>query len=335
MRKIIDKRMLVVAMLCLTASISIVYFPITKYDMYDPATGGTSGDVAQYVRMYQGVPLSEIPKPYRYRVLTPYLARLVPELPHLVTQYFEIDSEKIIKFKFGIINMIGLAATGFLLFLLCSSLRFSDMESILASYLFFTSFFVVNYGGVPLVDAFAYFFLILGILAALKNWDLLLFLSVGLGMFEKETTVLILIAVILMRDPLKSKLKKIFLCLPGILAYVVFRLIILPTDVGFNYSFSSALDGILNAMIPNKYWIYIAIDNGLSFGAIWILAFHGLFIIRREKDNPLFRLSLLVPIVFIIPFLIGSNYGRILFLAFPVIIPLSIVSLRYLFNLKR
>lgn len=335
MRTLPGMQMLVVAMLCLTASISVVYFPITKFDIHDRATGGETGDVAQYIKMYQGVPLDDIPKPYRYRVLTPYLARLVPWLPESVSQFYEIDAEKIVKFKFGMINMLGLAATGFLLFLLCGSLHFSTAESLLACYMFFTSFFVVNYGGVPLVDALAYLFLVLGILSALRKWHSLLFISVGLGMFQKETCVLILISVILLSNPIRLKLKQICLCLPGIIAYLTFRLIALPTTAGYQYSFSSAVNGILDALTPDKSWIYTAIDGGLSFGAMWLLALHGFFLIKHEKDNPLVRLSILIPVVMIIPFLIGSNIGRIWFLAFPVVIPLSVVSLRYLLRFKQ
>lgn len=322
------KRLLVIALLCLAAAASLVYFPITKYDVEDPATGGKTGDVAQYIRMYQGVALTEIPKPYRYRVLTPWLARQVPWLPESVSQHYEISADKIVKFKFGMVNLAGLAAAGFFLFLLSRALRLASLESLLGSYLFFTAFFVVNYGGVPLVDSLSYAFLAMGIYAAVTNRYLLLLLASTVGMFAKETNILILVAALLLADTRRVKFTKALLCLPGIAGYACFRLFLFPTTVGYNYGMASALEKIQQAVIPSKMWIYWAIDGGLAFGVLWALALHGFLMIRQQRSDPLYRLSFLVPLCMVIPFLIGSNVGRIWFLSFPIMIPLALVSLR-------
>src|SRR5690349_13441302 len=90
-----------IALLCLCASAALVYPPITKYDLYDPGLGGHEGDVGLYVRMEQGVPLSGIARPWRYRVLTPFMARLIPELPHALARYFDLSADKRIQFRFG------------------------------------------------------------------------------------------------------------------------------------------------------------------------------------------------------------------------------------------
>jgi hypothetical protein len=318
----------VIALLCLAAAASLVYFPITKYDVEDPATGGKTADVAQYIRMFQGAALTEIPTPYRYRVLTPWLARQVPWLPDSVSQHYDISPVKIVKFKFGMVNMAGLAAAGFFLYLLGRALRLTSSESLLGSYLFFTAFFVVNYGGVPLVDSLSWAFLTLGIYAAVTDRYLLLFLAFTIGMFAKETNILIPVAVLLLSDSRRVKLAKALLCLPGIAGYGIFRLCILPTDAWVNYGLASALQKVLQAVIPSKIWIYWIIDGGLTFGVLWGLALHGFLLIRQRRSDPLYRLSFLVPLVMVIPFLIGSNVGRIWFLSFPIMIPLSLVSLR-------
>ena len=326
------KKLLIVFLLCLSASASIVYFPITKYDLYDSATGGKHGDVSQYVKMYQGIPLSNIRKPFCYRILTPFLARLVPSVPDSIGQFYEITPEKIIQLKFGIINLLGLAITSFLLFVFCGSLSFSDNESLFGSYLFLTSFFVVNYGGVPLVDALAYCFLLLGILSAMKNWQTLLFFSSALGMFAKETTALLPLWILLLPDSMASRFRKVLLCLPGIVLYLVVRFALFPTDFGYHYGFHAAVQSLKLTLIPSAYWLYYAFDGGLSFGLLWVLGLHGWILIRREKNNPLYRLSFIVPVILVIPFFIFSNIGRIWFLAFPVVIPLSLLSLRSIFR---
>lgn len=321
----------IVFLLCFTASISVVYFPITKYDLYDRATGGRGGDVAQYVRLYQGTSLDEIPKPYRYRILTPTLARFVPFLPDSITQFYDIDEDKIIKFKFGIVNLLALTLASFFIFLLCLTLKFSNQESILGSFLFLSSFFVVNYGGVPLVEALAYYFWVSSLVFILKNKKLYLFLSFSFGILNKETILLVLPTIFLLDDTMRSKLEKAILCLPGTLMYFIFRFLILPTDKGYNYGLEASLNQIISILIPSKKWIYIAIDGGLSFGILWFLSFAGWMMIRKESHHPLYRLSFIIPLILATPFIIGSNIGRIWFLAFPIIIPLSLVYLHHLF----
>ena len=318
--------------LCLSSSAPIVYFAVTKFDLEDPATGGDHGDVSQYVKMFSGTPLEEIRKPFRYRVITPWLARQVPFLPESVTQFFDIDSEKVIKFKFGMVNLLGLATTSFFLFRYCRCVSFSPLESILGSYLFLTSFFVVNFGGVPLVDALAYASLMLGIYSLVRGSYGLLFVAFTVGMFAKETTVLVIPAAILINDSWKSKIIPCLVCLPGLLAYAIFRLLILPTEFGANYSLPSAFAGILSILVPSERWLWIFIDGGSAFGILWLFCLHGFYLIRSDKSSPIYRLSFLVPFILLIPFLLATSIGRIWCLGFPFVIPLSLVSLRAVFT---
>lgn len=314
---------IIVLLLCLSASFSIVYPAVSRYDINHRAV---KEDVTNYIKIYKGEALSSIPERHRYRVLTPHLARLVPFLPEFVARYYEIDSEKIIKFKFCVVNMFGLVAAGFLLFLFCQALRFSYMESILGIFLFYTSFVVINYGGIPMADSLAHFFLILGILSAFRNWNIMLLLSFGIGMFAKETCILILFFIIFMNHSFKSKLTKLALCLPGIMAYLIFRSAF-PSHFGV-----IIFDFISTAKMFSKLWLYIIIDIGLSFGVIWLLALKGFLLVRKEKHIPLYRLSFTMFPIGIVPFLSGTNFGRIWFLAFPVMIPLALMGIRHYRN---
>jgi hypothetical protein len=320
----------VVLLLCLGVSISLVYFPVTKYDLLDPATGGREGDVAQYTRMSQGAPLTSIPKPYRYRVLTPWLASMVPFLPPAVTQFYDIDASKTLKFKFGVVNLVGMTLAAWTLHLLCRRLGYSARESLLGSLLFLTSFHVVNYAGLPLVDAWGYFFLVLSVLAMVQDRLWLLCAAMLVGMIEKETTALVVLYALLMPRPWKYRARALMACLPGLVAYAIFRFALYPTDLGYNYSLAAALGGVLHAFIPNKLWIYIAFDGGMAFGFVWILALLGWWIHRSEPDHVVARLAPVVPLILLVPFAIGSNIGRIWFLAFPIVIPLALDGLRRL-----
>jgi hypothetical protein len=309
--------------LCFSVAASLVYFPITKYDLLDPAGGGREGDVAQYIRMSQGAPITTIPKPYRYRLLTPYLTRLVPFLPRCVTQFYNIDPDKIIKFKFGVVNLLGLACAAYVLFLLSRALAFSALEALLGSLLFLTSFPVVNFAGMPLVDAWAYFFLVLAFLFLLQRRYWLLSIAVLVGMMEKETTALIVLYCLLMPRPWRERGTAILACLPGLLAYGVFRFVLFPTCVGYGYGVLSDPIRLLRCFIPCRQWIFITLDGGMTFAVVWFLGVYGWWRARQAGDRMLFRLGFAVPLIMLAPF----ASGRIWFLAFPVMIPLALTGL--------
>jgi hypothetical protein len=58
----------------------------------------------------------------------------------------------------------------------------------------------------------------------------------------------------------------------------------------------------------------------------------GAWSLRGFGRHPLLRLAWLVPAVLLVPFLIGSNIGRIWFYAFPALIPLAVTGIRRLLN---
>ena len=62
---------------------------------------------------------------------------------------------------------------------------------LLAALLFYTSFPVVNFGGTPMVDAWAYAFLLLGLVAALRGSLAWLGIASLVGMLAKETSLLL------------------------------------------------------------------------------------------------------------------------------------------------
>jgi hypothetical protein len=307
---------------------------IQKHDLSDPAIS----DVVEYIKIFRGVAFSEVPKPFRYRVLTPYLARLVPFRPEFVAvpsaSRSSVDPDKILKFKFGVVNWLGLAATSTLLFVFCRYMYFSSSESLLASFIFLTSFYVVWPSGIPSADPLAFLFLMLGIVATFNNWYFTLFISFTIGMFAKETTALVIPAIFLLPGTVKSKFIKLGLCLPGLVGYMIFRWLISPTNLGqdTNYSVSSITENLEAALIPSELWLRGVVEGGFAFGIVWFLALHGWLLIRREKTAPLYRLSFLIPVVIATPLVLGTNLGRIWFLAFPVIIPLSLLSLRQILN---
>lgn len=324
-----------VFLLFLSVSFSVVYSQITRFDLSDSAFGGTDGDIKQYIKIFSGESLETIPKPFRYRILTPVLARFLPFLPKSVAVFYEVDDEKVVKFKFGIVNALFLCFSALYLYKFCRYLAFSYELSLLGGLFFLCSFYVVNYAGMPLVDASAYFIIMASLYAIVKGQNIRFFFLFTLGLFAKETTLLIFIAVFLIVVGKKEKLIKSALCFPGLSAYAVFRFILYPANIGYTYSINKAIQGLKILIIPSDFLIYMAIDGGLAFGFLWIFAAHGYYCIHKNRGHLLIRLLPLFWLIVLLPFLLRTNIGRIWFLSFPIVIPLVLSSIKRFFDKGR
>jgi hypothetical protein len=320
------------ALVCLGVSAALVYPPITKYDLYDPGLGGRDGDVGQYVRIYQGVPMQEIARPWRYRVFTPLMARLVPAPPQLLMRYFDVDADKLVKYHFGMVNLLGLALAGLLMVGFCEALGFTTLEGLLGALLFYTSFTVVNFAGTPMVDAWAHAFLLLGLVAALRGSLAWLFVASLVGMMAKETTLLLVPAVLLLGGPRRAVTSKLLALLPGVIVYAVFRFVLYPGGYGHPGDPGIAWSALISRMQQGPYWALLLFDGVVAFGLLWPLAAVGAWSLRHARHHPLMRLAWLVPGIMLVPFLMGTNVSRIWFYAFPALIPLAVTGIRSLLD---
>jgi hypothetical protein len=322
------------SLICLWASAALVYPAITKYVLYEPGFGGKAGDTGQYVRMYQGVPLGEIIRPFRYRVFTPYLARLVPSIPHGLLRYFDVTPDKLVQYHFGIVNMLGLAVSGLLLVHLCQLLGFPLLQGLLGALLFYTSFPVVNYAGAPMVDAWAYAFMLLGLVAVLRGSLAWLAIASILGMLAKETTLIVIPALLLLDRRPMAKVQQLAAMLPGIAFYLVFRLVLYPGGYGFSSNPILALQNLISRLQQGTFLWWILLEGFTAFGLLCPLAILGAWSLRDRPRDPLMRLAWLVPAVLLLPLVnalgIGSGIGRIWFYSFPAMIPLTLVGLQRL-----
>ena len=316
------------ALVMLPACLALAYFPATKYDPYDLFTGGRSGDAAQYIAIAHGADLRDIPKPYRYRFVAPVLTRYVPLPPGVLLSRFEMTDAKTETYRFAVVNALGLFLATAGLALLMAKLRFSVLEQYLAALLFLTCFVTVNYGTVPLVDGASFGALALGVAAgAWRRWYALAAIAL-VAMFVKETSVLIAVAAVLYQGSWRDRAWSALACAPGIVAYAVVRLVILPTTVGFGYGAPQALRTVVHYFTTTSGLVSLAYYLLVGFGALLVLAPWGWVLVRRAGDRPeLLRLAWLVLVALAMPFVLNTSLDRIWFLAFPVVIPLSVVTL--------
>lgn len=284
-------------------------------------------DMVKYIALYQGTPIQEIPKPFCYRVLTPYLARLVPfPEKNPISGYLDVNKEKIILFKFGVVNALGVAVAGYVLYLLALQFGFSLYESILTSLLYFVSFPTVNYTVTPLVDALAHAFIAVGLYCVLRQKTWILAMVFALGMFAKETTILVFLSIPLLYGIKRQTLILASTCVPGLIGYAVFRFLLFPTDYGYNYPFWETVIRIAHLFIPGSRMLWNLYEIIIAFGPLWIFMGMGFLKIKKVPQHPLLRLSGLTVVLITACLIIGENMGRILFLGFPFMIPLAFLG---------
>lgn len=312
----------------ISIAVNIVYTPITKVDLLDRSIL----DSRIYVSMFEGKSLKEIPKPFRYRIFVPYFARIIPGPPSFLMWGFELDSAKLVKFRFGVVNALGLALTAWILFYYCRKFGFEPALSFIGSLLFLTSFYVINYAGIPYVDPFAYFFLMAALHTANLDMKWAYLAIFMIGIFAKETIILALIYIMFSDKTARQKVKYILLSLPGFAFYLIFRFILLPTEFGDNYTIERIQEVVGKYQNGTGPFIFAIINLVFVFGFAWLLALNGLRILMKLRERKFLSLLPVIPLILITPFLIGSDFGRIWFLSFPSIVPLILLGLNDVFK---
>lgn len=325
-------RHLMVVAVFLWVSCCIGYWAVTKYDIYDPASGGRNGDAGHYIKMSQGASPDEIPKPFRYRVVVPFLVGQVPNSLPGFEIYYELTDEKRIAFQFGVVNVLGMAAAAYFLFLFCSAVGFTFTEAFLAGFLYLTSFYLINFTAIPRIDSWAYATLIAGVLCLQKRqYAVLIGLSL-VAAFVKETFFLTFLYALVIPEQLKEKAKAAACVLPALFAFLYFRLIMYPTDIGIDLGVGSFAGNFFSQLEQGSIRIAAVFIEGVqTFGILWV--FLIIYILYLRSENRFVTKNLiLIPVVLIVPFLIESDIGRVWFFAFPVIMPAATLAMSRIFE---
>ncbi|TKJ20634.1 hypothetical protein [Blastococcus sp. CCUG 61487] len=303
------------------AAAPIVYVGYREFAVDDPATGGDTGDSAAYARMALTGELDDVPKPFRYRVVVPFLAHLWMRLADRQDLYE-------LYVAFAVLNLVGLALAAWAVHHLLLRWGFTAREGFTGGLLFLASWPVLRFGGAVLVDAWSHAALAGAAYAVVARRYRLLLVVATLGMFVRETTVFAALLVLVVPAPWSVRLRQLACFVPGVVGYALFRFVLAPTEVGYSYNvdrFTRQVTDVLGwSGLP-----YTLRELALTFGAAGLLFVVGVIHNRRVRALP-GSLFWLVPVALVIPFLIASNLARIWFLAFPAVIPLAVLGLRAL-----
>lgn len=139
-------------------------------------------DAKMYSRMAEDNP--EVQPPFRYRILTPALAKAVmpvmAKVPH--------GTWNVTGMSFLLVNSFFLTLAGFCLAHIAFLLLRDRIVAVMASILFISSFTAVNQYLAGMVDAAEAFFLAAIVLGSLRGWWRAIPFLLGVGALGKETT---------------------------------------------------------------------------------------------------------------------------------------------------
>lgn len=302
-----------------TVSAAIAYVAASQFDLYDGATGGTDGDSAIYTAMSRG--MFDVDKPYRYRVIIPWLVHLLPSADTI-----GVSPDRYTQFVFAGVNGVCLTLTALVMYLLARRCGFTPGEATGGGLMLFASWVTVRFSAAVLVDAPSYLVLVLAMYLAVTRRFVAFGAALLVGVFVKETALLAVITALLCGGARSERVRCVVAALPAIAVYLLARYLFFPTDDGYTYGLSS-VEAAFRAIGNPGQAPRLVVELVLTFGALWLLWAIGVRANRTTHEIPQ-QLAWVVPIVLLVPFVIGSNYGRIWFYAFPVIILFSLVALR-------
>jgi len=318
--------------LLLSVSFSVSYWAMAKYDVYSDMS---ASDYQQYIKMSK-LDFKDVHRRFQYRVLMPFLVYVVSQagkrlgVVEYLSRYYEDVEQKSVQLYFGVINVISLALTGYLLFHFCGRMMFSEWESLVAALLFLCSFYVVTYYTTPLIDSLSSFFMMAGFYAVLQKSRWGIVLSLFFGCLTKETIFLIPILIVLVEHRIWSK--QLFVCVPVILFYAVY-VRMFPTqpihDDVYIFGVLSDLGNVKRSVLGSirSVNMYVVIEHMQTFLFVWVLFFYAIF--RCAIPRFLKRSLWLVALPFIIPLVqnVGAN-ARVSFYLFPIVLPVAVLGLK-------
>jgi hypothetical protein len=321
----------------------LLVYPVLylEYKHFNPAL--TPMDIPGYLSMVEAGPASVGP-PYRYRVVAPLAVRAMRPLPaYDIPVAFGTDPvAKRDFFHFLLLNTALTVLTSGLVFVWLKD-KLGSGFAWLGSLLYLFSFYTVVTNLIPMTDASCHLALMACLLLFERRKPLWFALACLIGVFTKETLLVVLfpwIAVRAFADGRDGRgpgaWRYLAYALPAAAAYAtVTRLFPAPSEFAY-YSPGFLLGNLLHAFNPARYDVHMVFQIFLAHVPLLVcLAIYACLRWRggrgagsheaapRSTPAPAF-----VPELWVFFFLIwlgmamdlGNNTGRVAFMAFPAIV---------------
>jgi len=310
--------------LCLVVFLSISA-TVAWWTAGGPSIERPTSDMAHYLAMADGDPLSQLPAPFRYRPWTPWLAARIPDAPESWLQPGRPLDRQRGHFRFAVVNVVGLtlAATG--LYRLTLRLLGGHAAGLAAGLIFLMSYHPLTTATLPMAEAWSYAFLVWALWLLLERRHIALGVVFVFGLACKETILLVLPAAALLGSDRTQRIQQAIALLPAAALYVVWRSVLWPPPEPL-FSVASTQDWLHDLFVTGERLPGNAARAVLAFHLFWIPAARAWWQ-RRGESGPLTRWAWLVPPILAAPFLLALVPGRVWFFAFPFVIPLAVAGL--------
>jgi len=315
---------------------ALLAFPVLYlvYKHFNPAF--TPWDINSYMTMVSQGPGSLEP-PFRYRFLIPMLVRAMRFLPgYSIPVVFSAEpSVRNDFFHFAVLNFLMTILTSGLLFLYLRD-RLRPAFAYLGSLLYLFSFFSVLANFIPMTDAGCHLAIIVCILLMEKKRPFGFMVACLVGVFVKETLLVVLPLWILIQSfahgPHRRRLLYLAYTAPAVLAYfMATRLYPAQSSVPY-YNPSFLMQNVLGAFCPDSYGrsflfhlLLLHLPLMVSFLIFLYLKVSGAG--KDLKINPeLFLFFFLIGMGVVMG--IGNNADRLAFMAFPAVVYFEAMTLQ-------
>lgn len=301
-----------------------------SFTAIDPALSADAvlrSDPAIYVSTYYGRP---VPDSWaKYRVIIPFLARLVPDVPSnlLYGPDRPFSDDSLVIMKFAVVNLSCLVATAVVLWCFTSNMGFAFWQSLLAGMLFLSTNLVVKLAAYPLSDAGYWLCLALAAIAIQKQHVWALAAVMLIGVFVNEQLFLVVVLVALSPFSRSSRMRMLLAVLPAAVAYSLARLRLGP--LVSDYHASGMFVGHLAEAVRGELTPQNLIRLVLSFGLLWI---PGVYAAVRCSLPPLMRKWVwFLPIEYASSIVLGAGSPvgspRFLVATYFVVVPLAVIGM--------
>ena len=127
-------KLVVPVLIFLTVAAAAGSLTVTRFELSD-----FPDDVSHYVRLYEGASLSDVPGPFRYRILVPMAAAAMPGIPEMFVHDDATRRDRTVLFRFALVNILGLTLAATFVFQIIRQLGMTLFEALTGGLLFLGS----------------------------------------------------------------------------------------------------------------------------------------------------------------------------------------------------
>lgn len=304
------KNIILLLILC-SITLSTSYWSVSKFREYNKVI---SIDINSYKKMVFMPFKNDVYAPFCYRLLTPVVVNLFQNIPYpqLLGNVLNLEGKDNVETGFSIVNIIFTMLTSIILYYFFMNNNIQEYYSFLGSIFYLTSYYVVTWNYLPLVDAAGHFFLALGLYSIISSRYKTLAFAVLIGFWAKETTLLLIFAALLWDH--KDRLLH-YSILPGTILYITARVFVFSNVAYFESSFQSYVELFLSHYTSLSYYFDVFIKSFFVFLPLSIISIYRF---RHTYPRPMQRLLWLIIPIYGQTF-IATDGGRLVFYAFPII----------------